>query len=231
MTIYLVEDDTDIREMERYALQNSGFDVCEFGDGAEFLSALDAAVPDLVLLDIMLPGMGGLSVLQRLRASDRTRNVPVILVTAKTTELDKVKGLNMGADDYLAKPFGIMELVARVQALLRRMPPAEKEERLECGVIRMDDGQHVVTSAGVPVELTYKEYELLKLLLHHKDKVLSREQIMDKVWDTDYEGESRTVDMHIKTLRQKLGEAGSAIRTVRNVGYKLDSEKAEHPAG
>lgn len=225
MTIYLVEDDADIREMERYALQNSGFEVQEFGDGAEFLQALEHFHPDLVLLDIMLPGMDGLSVLQKLRTGEKTRSIPVILVTAKTTELDKVKGLNMGADDYLSKPFGIMELVARVQALLRRTPGVRQDEQelLECANIVMDDARHQVTALGRSCELTYKEYELLKLLLTHKGRVLSREQIMDKVWDTDYEGESRTVDMHIKTLRQKLGEAGSAIRTVRNVGYKLES--------
>lgn len=228
MTIYLVEDDADIREMERYALQNSGFTVREFGDGAEFLTALDRDMPDLVLLDIMLPGLDGLSVLQKLRCADRTQHVPVILVTAKTTELDKVKGLNMGADDYLSKPFGIMELVARVQALLRRIPDVGESarERLSCAGIDMDDARHKVTAMGRCCELTFKEYELLKLLLSHPDRVLSREQIMDKVWDTDYEGESRTVDMHIKTLRQKLGEAGGAIRTVRNVGYKLESGQA-----
>lgn len=228
LTIYLVEDDTDIREMERYALENSGYDVSEFGDGTEFLAALERSLPDLVLLDIMLPGLDGLSVLQKIRSSEKTRQLPVILVTAKTTELDKVKGLNMGADDYLSKPFGIMELVARVQALLRRLPGAgeAETERLSCAGIEMDDARHKVTAMGRSCELTYKEYELLKLLLSHQDRVLSREQIMDKVWNTDYEGESRTVDMHIKTLRQKLGEAGSAIRTVRNVGYKLESGQA-----
>ena len=191
------------------------------------MQELEHSHPDLVLLDIMLPGMDGLSVLQKLRTGEKTRDIPVILVTAKTTELDKVKGLNMGADDYLSKPFGIMELVARVQALLRRAPGVRQEEQelLECAGIVVDDARHQVIALGRECELTYKEYELLKLLLTHKDRVLSREQIMNKVWDTDYEGESRTVDMHIKTLRQKLGEAGSAFRTVRNVGYKLESRQ------
>ncbi len=227
MTIYLVEDDADIREMERYALQNSGFQVQEFADGAQFLAAMEPASCGLVILDIMLPGLDGLTVLQKLRDREETRELPVILVTAKTTELDKVKGLNLGADDYLCKPFGIMELVARVRALLRRSGGAQQEAPavLECAGIVMDDARHKVTALGHECVLTYKEYELLKLLLLHKNRVLTREQIMDRVWDMSYESESRTVDMHIKTLRQKLGEAGGAIRTVRNVGYQLEAER------
>lgn len=226
MTIYLVEDDADIREMERYALQNSGFQVREFADGAQFLAAMEPNSCGLVILDIMLPGLDGLTVLQKLRERQETREVPVILVTAKTTELDKVKGLNLGADDYLCKPFGIMELVARVRALLRRSIGVQQETPpvLECAGIVMDDARHNVTALGRECVLTYKEYELLKLLMLHKNRVLTREQIMDRVWDMSYESESRTVDMHIKTLRQKLGEAGCAIRTVRNVGYQLEAQ-------
>ena len=225
MTIYLVEDDADIREMERYALQNSGFTVREFGDGAEFLTALDRDMPDLVLLDIMLPGLDGLSVLQKLRCADRTQHVPVILVTAKTTELDKVKGLNMGADDYLSKPFGIMELISRVKALLRRSAYVEEKKFLTLGNVFMDDEKHAVYVSDQVCELTYKEYELLKLLMSNAGIVTARDTIMERIWGIDFEGESRTLDMHIKTLRKKLGEAGSMIKTVRNVGYIMSDKE------
>lgn len=221
MTIMLVEDNADIREMESYALRNSGYEVVACADGAELTEALRQTTPALVLLDIMLPGEDGLAILRRLRADERTRRLPIMMVTAKTTEMDKVRGLDMGADDYLVKPFGIMELVSRVKALLRRTGETAPTEALAFGGIMMDNSRHAVTAAGRPVELTFKEYELLKYLLANRGIVLSREKLMDKVWGFDYEGESRTVDMHIKTLRQKLGECGRLIRTVRNVGYKL----------
>lgn len=219
--IYIVEDDTDIREMESYALKNSGFDVREFAEGRAFLAAVNKRLPELVVLDIMLPGEDGLSLLRALRADEKTKEIPIMMVTAKTTELDKVKGLDMGADDYLTKPFGIMELVSRVKALLRRATPRDDLEVLLHGEIVLDVTRHEITVSGVPVELTYKEFELLKYLMANKDIVLTRERIMDKIWGIDFEGESRTVDMHIKTLRQKLGDQGRAVKTVRNVGYKL----------
>ncbi len=217
--IYIVEDDENIREMESYALRNSGYDVEGFPSAKEFFSALDV-IPELVLLDIMLPGDDGLSILKKLRSSERTAHIPVILVTAKTTELDKVRGLDMGADDYIAKPFGIMELVSRVKALLRRAGQ-QSARILTYGDIRLDDYSRKVMVGGEHVELTYKEYELLKFLMSNLNCVMPREKILADVWGFDYEGETRTVDMHIKTLRQKLGESGSAIKTVRSVGYKL----------
>jgi len=223
--IYIVEDDTNIRQMESYALQNSGFEVAEFADGGPFLEALAARLPQLIILDVMLPGpMDGLALLTHLRADARTRAVPVIMVSAKSHELDAVRGLDTGADDYITKPFGILELISRVKAVLRRMesrePPAAAH--LALGPIRMDHGARRVEAAGRPCELTFKEYELLRLLLENPGLVLTRDRIMNKVWDTDFEGESRTVDMHIKALRQKLGEAGAYIKTVRNVGYKIE---------
>ena len=209
MIIYVVEDDTDIRELESYALKNSGYDIVQFDSGKEVFDSCLEKQPSMILLDIMLPDEDGLSILKKLRANDKTKNIPVILVTAKSTELDTVKGLDMGADDYIAKPFGVMELVSRVKALLRR---TEKQQQ---------PSDHVVTVDEKPTELTFKEYELLKFLIMNKGIVLTREKIMNKVWGFEYEGESRTVDMHIKTLRQKLGESGSVIKTIRNVGYKL----------
>ncbi len=219
--IYIVEDDINIRQMESYALKNSGYDTAEFSDGASFFSGLEKdGIPDLVLLDLMLPGEDGLSIMQKLRSDRRTKRMPVIMVTAKASELDAVKGLDSGADDYITKPFGIMELISRVKAVLRRTE-VEKSSVYSYENIVLDDEKHVVTVGGVERELTYKEYELLKYLLVNLGIVLTREKIMDNVWGTGYEGESRTVDMHIKTLRQKLGESGSAIKTVRNVGYKI----------
>lgn len=225
-TIYILEDDLNIQEIEAYALKNSGYQTEGFDNAREFFKKVSERVPSLLLLDIMLPDADGLDVLRKLRSMPETKKLPIILVTAKTSEIDKVKGLDVGADDYITKPFGIMELISRVKALLRRSAYVEEKKFLTLGNVFMDDEKHAVYVSDQVCELTYKEYELLKLLLTHKDRVLSREQIMDKVWDTDYEGESRTVDMHIKTLRQKLGEAGSAIRTVRNVGYKLESGQA-----
>lgn len=221
MIIYIVEDDTDIRELESYALKNSGYDVVQFDSSKNFFESCLNQQPSLILLDIMLPEEDGLSILKKLRANDKTRGIPIILVTAKSTELDKVKGLDMGADDYITKPFGVMELVSRVKALLRRTEKQQQSGGISYQNIIVDDEKHVVTVDGEAKELTFKEYELLKFLIMNKGIVLTREKIMNKVWGFEYEGESRTVDMHIKTLRQKLGECGSCIKTIRNVGYKL----------
>lgn len=220
--IYVVEDDKNISEIESFALKNAGHQIVECDCAKHFHKIIQDRVPDLVLLDIMLPDEDGLSILAKLRATPQTRRVPVILVTAKTTEIDKVKGLDLGADDYLTKPFGVMELISRVKALLRRVGGMEAEKFLHIGSLFIDDEKHVAYVEDKPVELTYKEYELLKYLMINQGIVLSRDNIMEKIWSLDYEGESRTLDVHIKTLRQKLGNAGSYIKTVRNVGYFLD---------
>ena len=219
--IYIVEDDENIREMESYALKNSGFEVIGFGEGKSFFAAIEKRIPLLVVLDIMLPGDDGQEILKKIKTGEKTKNLPVIMVTAKTAEIDAVKGLDGGADDYITKPFGIMEFISRVKAVLRRSLKQEKDS-LVFGEIFMDDKKRIVTVSGKNCELTYKEYELLKYFMSNESMVLSREMIMDKVWGTDFEGESRTLDMHIKTLRQKLEDAGKYIKTVRNVGYKLD---------
>lgn len=220
--IYIVEDDNNISEIESFALKNSGFHVEEFPDAKAFFERLDEKLPNLILLDVMLPDEDGLSIVSKLRKRSDTRKLPVIMVTAKTTEIDKVKGLDLGADDYLAKPFGVMELISRVKALLRRSDGMSEEKTLSVGEICLDTERHTVKVDGENCELTYKEYELLKLLLTNAGIVTSREVILDRVWGTDFEGESRTLDMHIKTLRQKLKGAGQRIKTVRNVGYILD---------
>lgn len=221
--IYIVEDDVNIREIERYALKNSGFEVQEFECGKELHKAIEKHVPNLILLDIMLPNEDGLDILTELRNQKATKKVPIIMVTAKTTELDKVKGLDLGADDYMTKPFGVMELISRVKALLRRTEDIAETPILTNGEIVIDMDKRSVKVNGNSCELTYKEFELLKMLLLNRGIVLTRDKIMDQVWGFEYEGESRTVDMHIKTLRQKLGTAGSTIKTVRNVGYMIDS--------
>ena len=223
--IYVVEDDKNISEIEGYALKNAGHNVVECSNGKEFHKAVQERIPDLILLDIMLPDEDGLEILTKLRSSPETRRIPVIMVTAKSSEIDKVKGLDMGADDYLTKPFGVMELISRVKALLRRSGGMEEEKFIKVGVLFIDDEKHAVYVSDKNVELTYKEYELLKYRGYNEGIVLTRDNLMDKIWSTDYEGESRTLDVHIKTLRQKLGVAGSYIRTVRNVGYYLDEEK------
>lgn len=221
-TIYIVEDDINIREIERYALKNSGYEVEEFERGSEFFHRLESHKPELVILDIMLPDEDGMSILAKIRADKKTAKIPVIMVTAKTTELDKVKGLDSGADDYITKPFGVMELISRVKALLRRTRDVEVETRMKYGEILVDDDKHAVTVGETPCELTYKEYELLKYLIKNKGIVVSRDKLLSKVWGFEYEGETRTVDAHVKTLRQKLGDAGSYIKTVRNVGYMVE---------
>ena len=224
--IYIVEDDSSIRELEQYALQTNGYEAKGFADGASFWLGMRAALPDLVILDVMLPDEDGYQILSRLRDTAATRTVPVIMVTAKTSEIDVVKGLDHGADDYLCKPFGIMEFISRVRAVLRRSragaPAAGK--LLRFGSIEMDDAARAVRADGETVELTFKEYALLHLFLEHPGQVLARERIMKEVWDTDDLLESRTIDMHVRTLRQKLGPAGECIRTVRKVGYKLSSD-------
>lgn len=220
--IYIVEDDKNIREIEMFALKNSGYVVEEFENAKSFFSRSVEKVPDLVLLDIMLPDMDGLEIVKKLRSRPDTVRVPIILVTAKTTELDKVKGLDIGADDYLTKPFGVMELISRVKALLRRSRALQDDKQLVLGDITLDSERREVHVGGELCELTFKEFELLKFLMVNAGIVLHRDTIMSDVWGTDYEGESRTLDMHIKTLRQKLGEAGNMIKTVRNVGYKME---------
>ncbi len=220
MLIYVVEDDTDIRELETYALKNSGYDVQSFAESKSFFKACVAETPHLVILDVMLPDFDGLSVLEKLRKDAVTKSVPVILVTAKGSEMDKVKGLDMGADDYITKPFSVLELISRVRAILRRCTFEDRQYVITLGGIVLDDSKHIVTSDGEVCALTFKEYELLKYLLKNKGMALTRENIIMNVWGYDFEGESRTVDMHITTLRQKLGNCGNLIRTVRNVGYK-----------
>ena len=214
--IYIVEDDDAIRELEQYALQSNGYEVTGFGDSEPFWAAMRSEVPELVILDVMLPGEDGFSILKKL---------PIIMITAKSSELDTVRGLDCGADDYIAKPFGIMEFLSRVRAALRRAAPAAKADVLSFHEIQLDNTRHSVTVDGSPVELTYKEYSLLRLLLENTSLVVTRETILQVVWGTDISVESRTVDMHIRTLRKKLGEAGRYICTVRKVGYKLTDEE------
>ena len=223
--IYIVEDDRNIQEIEIFALKNSGYQAAGFETAKEFYKALDTRLPELILLDIMLPDEDGMSILKRLRARPDTQRIPVILVTAKATEIDKVKGLDGGADDYIAKPFGVMEMIARVKALLRRSGGAEAS-LLTCGDVTLDSERRMVFVGGRPVELTYKEFELLRLLMKNHGIVISRDVIMERVWDSSFEGESRTIDVHVRTLRQKLGTAGSLIKTIRNVGYMADATKA-----
>lgn len=220
-TIYVVEDDANIREIEMFALKNSGYEAVGFECAQDFLASIQGQTPSLILLDIMLPDEDGISVLKKLRAWPGTRDLPIILVTAKTTEIDKVKGLDMGADDYITKPFGVMELISRVKALLRRAKPKEEEGALMLSDIVLSKANRSCRVAGEKVELTYKEFELLSLLMQNAGIVLTRDALMEKIWGIDFLGESRTLDVHIKTLRKKLGEAGAHIKTVRNVGYLL----------
>ncbi|MDO5300651.1 MAG: response regulator transcription factor [Clostridia bacterium] len=222
MMIYIVEDDRNIQEIELFALKNSGYQAAGFETAKAFYKALGERLPELILLDIMLPDEDGMSILKRLRSRADTRRIPVILVTAKSTEIDKVKGLDGGADDYIAKPFGVMEMIARVKALLRRSGGAE-ESVLCCGSVTLDSEKRLVLVGGRPVELTYKEFELLRLLMKNHGIVISRDVIMERVWDSTFEGESRTIDVHVRTLRQKLGTGGALIKTIRNVGYMADA--------
>lgn len=220
--IYVVEDDINIREIETFALRNSGYSVADFECAKDFYKKLAEKVPSLIVLDIMLPDEDGLEMVRKLRNMPETRKIPIILVTAKTTEIDKVKGLDTGADDYLTKPFGVMELISRVKALLRRSQDMMEEKNLKIGNIVIDNEKHAVYVEETLCELTFKEFELLKLLVKNTGIVMSRNVIMERIWGADFEGESRTLDMHIKTLRQKLGKSGSRIKTVRNVGYIIE---------
>lgn len=219
--IYIVEDDESIREIETIALKNSNYIVSAFENAKEFYKKLDELVPDLILLDVMLPDESGYDIVRKLRKRPATQDIPIIMVTAKTTEMDMIKGLDGGADDYIKKPFSIMELITRVKALIRRTAK-EEPKLLKLDDLVIDHERHVVTVNNEPVDLTYKEYELLRLLMGSQGIVMTREVIMRSVWDTDFEGETRTVDMHIKTLRHKLGDYGSRIKTVRNVGYVIE---------
>ncbi len=224
--IYIVEDDPSIREIEEMALKNSNYTVQAFDRASAFWTRMEEMMPDLILLDIMLPDEDGYLIIRKLRLSSRTRRIPVIMITAKTAEMDMVRGLDDGADDYIRKPFSVMELISRVRAMLRRSQETENE-RLEVGSILLDHERHAVSAGGRNVALTLKEYELLRYLMLNEDIVLTREAITRQVWGSDFAGESRTVDMHIKTLRQKLGEAGSQIRTFRGVGYSISRDCGE----
>lgn len=220
--IYIVEDDTNIREIESYSLKNSGYSVEGFDCAKAFWKRVAERRPELILLDIMLPDSDGIEILKKLRRTTETKKIPVILVTAKTSEIDTVKGLDTGADDYITKPFGIMELISRVKAMMRRAYSMEDEKYLRLHDIFLDGERRVVCVNDEPCELTYKEFELLRFFMKNAGIVMTRDGIMEHVWGTDFEGESRTLDMHIKTLRQKLGDAGKYIKTVRNVGYRIE---------
>ena len=220
--IWCVEDDASIRDIEVYALQSTGLEARGFEDGTSFWEALQKQRPELVVLDVMLPGIDGIELLRRMKSSTELDSIPVVMATAKGTEYDKIQGLDLGADYYIAKPFGVMELVSCVKAVLRRCAPKQVEHLLKVGGLIVNLDQHTVTADGGRVALTFKEFELLRLFLSHPGIAFTRDQLMGEIWGTDYIGESRTVDMHIRTLRQKLGKYGDMIETVRNVGYRLE---------
>lgn len=221
--IFCVEDDAGIRDLMIYTLNASGFRAVGFENAKEFYTALADTVPELIMLDIMLPGEDGISILKRLKADARTADIPVIMATAKGNEYDKVIGLDLGADDYLAKPFGMMEMASRVRAVLRRSGrAAEKPQLIRVGDLEMNLGEHIVTADGIRVQLTLKEFELLRTFMTNPGRAFTREQLLSSVWSEDFLGETRTVDVHVGTLRQKLGSCGKYIRTVRGVGYKLE---------
>ena len=221
--IFCVEDDSNIRELVVYTLETTGFKARGFEDGKEFLEALALETPELVLMDIMLPGEDGIELLKRLKASPKTRDIPVIMVTAKGAEYDKVKGLDLGADEYVTKPFGMMELISRIKAVLRRSQKGSNElqDIIKVGDIEIDTKKHEVTAAGEIVNLTLKEYELLKRLMKNSNIVMTRDLLLEEIWGYDFDGETRTVDVHVRTLRQKLGKSGERIETVRGVGYRM----------
>lgn len=223
--IWCVEDDGAIRDIEVYALNSAGLDARGFENGAEFLSALGSERPELAVLDVMLPGMDGVELLKLIRADSRTADLPVIMATAKGTEYDKIQSLDLGADDYIVKPFGVMELVSRVKAVLRRYKGAQPNKVLTLGELKMNCDERTVTLKDKRITLTYKEFELLRLFMAHPGTAFTREQIFSAVWGEDFMGETRTLDMHIRTLRQKLGEYGKRIETVRSVGYRLEAEQ------
>ena len=221
--IFCVEDDSNIRELVVYTLETTGFKARGFEDGKEFLEALALETPELVLMDIMLPGEDWIELLKRLKASPKTRDIPVIMVTAKGAEYDKVKGLDLGADDYVTKPFGMMELISRIKAVLRRSQKSSNElqDIIKVGDIEIDTKKHEVTASGEIVNLTLKEYELLKRLMKNSNIVMTRDLLLEEIWGYDFDGETRTVDVHVRTLRQKLGKSGERIETVRGVGYRM----------
>ena len=222
--IWCVEDDASIRDIEVYTLSSTGFDARGFADGVSFWAALQTEKPDLVVLDVMLPGVDGIELLQRMKASAELRTIPVVMATAKGAEYDKIQSLDLGADDYLVKPFGVMEMVSRVKAVLRRCKPREAAHILTDGGLSLDLDQRTVTADGERVQLTYKEFELLRLFLSHPGMAFSREQLFTQVWNMTYMDDSRTLDMHIRTLRQKLGDYGKQVETVRNVGYRWEQK-------
>ena len=222
--IWCVDDDSTIREIEVYTLEQTGFAARGFADGVSMLEALKDEIPELIILDIMMPELDGIEVLKRLRSEPLYKDIPVIMATAKGTEMDKIGGLNMGADDYLVKPFGVMEMVARVKAVLRRSVKTVESDGITVGSITLKEKEHKVISDGEKVELTHKEFEILKLFMQNPNMVFSRDKLMSEIWGMDYIGETRTVDMHIKTLRHKLGSAGGQIKTVIGVGYRLENE-------
>ena len=221
--IWCVEDDASIRDIEVYTLTSTGFEARGFDDGVSFWSALQTQKPDLVVLDVMLPGVDGIELLQRMKASAELRTIPVVMATAKGAEYDRIRGLDLGADYYLVKPFGVMELVSCVKAVLRRCRPDKAAHLLRSGGLVVDLDAHTVTVDGARVTLTYKEFELLRLFLAHPGMAFTRDQLFQEVWGMDFCGETRTVDMHIRTLRQKLGPYGRRIETVRNVGYRMEA--------
>jgi len=220
--ICIVEDDDNIRDMVLYALTSAGFDAEGFADGKTFWRTLEQTVPSLLLLDIMLPGEDGIAILKKLKESSKHKLIPVVMLTAKGTEYDRIKGLDLGADDYITKPFSVLEVISRVRAVLRRCGHAEGSPTLAVGKIVLHTDKRVVLADGDAIELTYKEFELLQFLLVNRGIVLTRDKLLEEVWGFDYNGESRTVDMHIRTLRQKLGDCSAVIKTVRNVGYKIE---------
>lgn len=220
--IYLVEDDESIRNMMMYTLEASGFEVKGFENGKSYFQAMLMNHPDLVMLDIMLPDMDGIEILKKMKKDPEMKDIPVIMASAKGTEYDKVIGLDLGADDYLVKPFGMMEMVSRVKAVLRRTKPDPEQMVLQAGDLELDLGAHIVKVHGQRVQLTLKEYELLRLFMENINRVFTREQLLSNIWESDYFGETRTVDVHVGTLRTKLQDCGSYIRTVRGVGYRME---------
>ena len=225
--IFCVEDDRNIRELVVYTLSSTGMEAEGFEDGEVFFKALAERLPELILLDIMLPGEDGMAILKKLKNNKKTKDIPVIMVTAKGTEYDKVSGLDAGADDYVTKPFGMMELVSRIKAVMRRTKKKEEIEVLKAGPIVLNEKKHEVLVDGAHVSLTLKEYEMLKRLMHNKGIVLTRDRLLEEIWGYDFDGETRTVDVHIRTLRQKLGKAGEEIETVRGVGYRITEDQEE----
>ena len=225
--IWCVEDDASIRDIEIYALKSAGYQAAGYEDGTSFWEAVQKEKPELVVLDVMLPGVDGITLLRRMREDPALKEIPVILATARGAEIDKIQGLDLGADYYLAKPFGVMELVSCVRAVLRRCAPKKEEKVLKLGGLALDQEKHTVTADGREIVLTYKEFELLHLFLANPGIAFTRDQLFDKVWGQDFYGETRTIDTHILTLRQKLGPYGGMIQTVRNVGYRLEEPKHE----